>query len=353
MTNISRAQATQKTKKTYAGLQTTKRTPLKAIAQKLKLRKKPTMPKTNAKTSTRKSTKKISSKKTKGKPYRIEHIEIEGLNLRYLIREGTDKSTPLFLINGIGANLELCIPFVETLHEKEVIIFDIPGTGGSEDPLKVRRFKGIARLASKFLDALGYGQVDVAGVSWGGALAQQFAHQYPKRTRRLILAATTPGMVMVPAKFKVLYNMITPKRYISKNFMRKVAGKIYGGRIRRNPNLVEDLSATIIPPRARGYVYQLLAGLGWTSFHWLHTVEQPTLILAGDDDPLVRPVNAKIMSLLIPNCRLEIIPGGGHLFLLHNSKAVTPTIRDFLNMPDVNLDDLESEHEKEEWAELR
>jgi len=291
------------------------------------------------------SNSKKSSKKdtiqTKGKEHRIEHINIDGLDLRYLIREGTDRSTPLFLINGIGANLELCIPFIETLNEKEVIIFDIPGTGGSEDPLKIRRFKGIARLANKFLDALGYGQVDVAGVSWGGALAQQFAHQYPKRTRRLILAATTPGMVMVPAKFKVLYNMITPKRYISKSFMRKVAGKIYGGRIRRNPKLVEELSATIIPPRARGYVYQLLAGLGWTSFHWLHTVEQPTLILAGGDDPLVRPVNAKIMSLLIPNCSLEIIPGGGHLFLLHNPKAVTPLIRDFLDKEDINLDELE------------
>lgn len=342
---------------TQNAVKKTKKATVTPISKKLIARKKSKMSKTAPKTAPKVTPKKSATKAvkkspSKGNPYRIEHIEIEGLNLRYLIREGTDKSTPLFLINGIGANLELCIPFVETLHEKEVIIFDIPGTGGSEDPLKVRRFKGIARLANKFLDAMGYGRVDVAGVSWGGALAQQFAHQYPERTRRLILAATTAGMVMVPAKFKVLYNMVTPKRYISKNFMRKVAGKIYGGRVRRNPKLIEELSATIIPPRARGYVYQLLAGLGWTSFHWLHTVEQPTLILAGDDDPLVRPVNAKIMSLLIPNCRLEIIPGGGHLFLLHNSKAVTPTIREFLNKPDVNLDELEIEQEKEEWPEL-
>jgi len=287
------------------------------------------------------STAKKKKASSKGRPYTIDYLEVDGLKLRYLLREGTDGKTPLLLINGIGANLELCIPFIETLHEKEVIIFDIPGTGGSEDPIKVRRFKGIAKLANTLLDRLGYGQVDVAGVSWGGALAQQFAHQYPKRTRRLILAATTAGMVMVPAKLNVLYNMITPKRYISKTFMRKVAGKIYGGRIRRNPDLVHELSAKIIPPRARGYVYQLLAGLGWTSFHWLHTVEQPTMILAGGDDPLVRPVNAKIMSLLIPNCKLEIIPGGGHLFLLHNAKAVTPMIREFLNKPDINLDELE------------
>ena len=277
----------------------------------------------------------------KSKPYKIDYVVVDGIRLRYLIREGTDNSTPLLLINGIGANLELCIPFIETLHEKEVIIFDIPGTGDSDTPIKIRRFKHLSRLAKDLLDTLGYGRVDVAGVSWGGALAQQFARQYPKRVRRLILAATTAGMVMVPAKLKVLRNMITPRRYISKNFMRKVAGTIYGGRVRRDPEMIDEMTSRIIPPRTRGYIYQLLAGLGWTSFHWLHTLDQPTMLLAGDDDPLVRPVNARLMSLLIPNCRLEIIPGGGHLFLLHNAKAVTPIIRDFLNKPTVNLDDLE------------
>jgi len=288
-----------------------------------------------------KKSKIMKSTNNQGLPHKIDYIEVDGIRLRYLIREGTDHSTPLFLINGIGANLELCIPFIETLHEKEVIIFDIPGTGDSETPIKIRRFKHLSKLANELLDKLGYGEIDVAGVSWGGALAQQFAHQYPKRTRRLILAATSAGMVMVPAKLKVLRNMITPRRYISKGFMKKVSGTIYGGRIRRNPEMVTELTSRIIPPKTRGYVYQLLAGLGWTSFHWLHTLSQPTLLLAGDDDPLVRPVNAKLMSLLIPNCRLELVPGGGHLFLLHNAKAVTPTIREFLNKPEPNLDALE------------
>ncbi len=288
-----------------------------------------------------KKSKNMKASKTEGLAHTIDYIEVDGIRLRYLIREGTDNSTPLFLINGIGANLELCIPFIETMHEKEIIIFDIPGTGDSQVPVKIRRFKHLSKLASDLLDKLGYGEVDVAGVSWGGALAQQFAHQYPKRTRRLILAATTAGMVMVPAKFKVLRNMVTPRRYISKSFMKKVSGTIYGGRIRRNPEMVTELTSRIIPPKTRGYIYQLLAGLGWTSFHWLHTLSQPTLLLAGDDDPLVRPVNAKLMSLLIPNCRLELVPGGGHLFLLHNAKAVTPIIREFLNKPEPNLDALE------------
>ena len=78
-----------------------------------------------------------------------------------------------------------------------------------------RRFSGLARLANKLLDRLGYQQVDVIGVSWGGALAQQFARQYPQRCRRLVLAATSPGAVMVPGRPSVLSKMITPRRYLS------------------------------------------------------------------------------------------------------------------------------------------
>ena len=82
--------------------------------------------------------------------------------------------------------------------EREILIFDVPGIGRSEMSWRPRRFSGLARLANKLLDRLGYQRVDVVGVSWGGALAQQFARQYPDRCRRLVLAATSPGAVMVP-----------------------------------------------------------------------------------------------------------------------------------------------------------
>ena len=48
---------------------------------------------------------------------------------------------------------------------------------------------------------------------------------------------------------------------------------------------------------------------------WLWTLKQPTLILAGGDDPIVPPVNARIMACPMPNARLEIVDDG-HLFLV-------------------------------------
>jgi poly(3-hydroxyoctanoate) depolymerase len=262
-------------------------------------------------------------------PLKIDYIDVDGVLLRVAIRSARG-GTPLLLFNGIGANLELVLPFIEALHDHEVIVFDMPGVGRSPMWWVPRRFGGIARLTSHLLDRLGSRTVDVAGVSWGGAVAQQFARQYPERCRRLILAATSAGVVMVPGRPSALLKMSTPQRYLSPQFMQKAAGTIYGGEVRNRPDLVTAHTARVIPPQFLGYVYQLVAGVGWTSIHWLHKLKQPTLIMAGSDDPLVPPVNARLLSLLIPDNRLVIIPGGGHLFMLHCLDQVVPVIRDFL-----------------------
>jgi len=113
------------------------------------------------------------------------------------------------------------------------------------------------------------------------------------------------------------------------------APEIYGGEIRDQPELIRAHSSRIVPPTTQGYLYQLLAGLGWTSLWWLHRLRQPTLILAGSDDRLVPPINARLLALLIPNNRLHIIPGGGHLFMLHRLDDVVPLICEFLDRPAV------------------
>lgn len=263
---------------------------------------------------------------------KIEFVDVDGVMLRVAVRPG--RGVPLLLFNGIGANLEVVFPFIAALRDREVIIYDMPGIGRSPLWLVPRRFGGLARLSNRLLDRLGYREVDVAGVSWGGAVAQQFARQYPQRCRRLVLAATSAGAVMVPGRPSALMKMTTPRRYLSPLYMQQAAGAIYGGEVRDHPELINAHSARIIAPRFLGYLYQLFAGVGWTSIHWLHKLRQPTLIMAGSDDPLVPPVNARILSLLIPNNRLHIVAGGGHLFMLHCLDEVGPAIREFLDAPD-------------------
>jgi poly(3-hydroxyalkanoate) depolymerase len=243
-------------------------------------------------------------------------------------RAGT--GTPLLMFNGIGGNIELLSPFAEQMDGRELITFDVPGVGQSALPVMPYRLRHIATLGLAVLKHFGHAQADVLGVSWGGAVAQQFAHSFGANCRRLILCATATGALMVPARPSVLLKMATPKRYINRDHSREIAGDIYGGDFRRDPALAENFYRHVRWQSRAGYYFQLGAAWGWTSIHWLHRLRQPTLILAGDDDPLIPVVNARLMARLIPRSELQIFDCG-HLFLFTRGPQSVAAIAGFLD----------------------
>jgi poly(3-hydroxyalkanoate) depolymerase len=261
-------------------------------------------------------------------------ITVRGQRLRVAIRKGDGARTPLLLLmNGIGVNLEVLQPFVDALDPAiEVIRFDVPGTGGSPAPHIPYRFSMQALLVTHMLDQLGYQQIDVLGVSWGGALAQQFAFQYAIRCRRLILVSTGTGALMVPGNPSALAKIATPRRYQDPVYMAQIAGEIYGGKMRTRPELAHEFAQTARLGSVLGYFYQLLGAVGWTSIPWLRTLRQPTLILHGDDDPLVPLINAKIMQRLIPRAKLYIFHDG-HLGLGTSARELAQVVDRFLIDP--------------------
>ena len=257
-------------------------------------------------------------------------VTVDGIELRVSVTSGTSAGPPLLICNGIGANLELLDNFTERLSGIETIVFDAPGIGGSGPPRRPYRMRGLARLAVALLAELGYdGPVDVLGLSWGGALAQQLALQYPNVCRRLILAATSPGAVMVPGKVSTLLQLINPRRYRDTDHLLRIGSDLYGGTFRRSPELLARHARHIMPPQGVGYLYQLLAVWGWTSAVWLRTLRQPTLVMAGNDDPIVPLVNAKLMAAWIRDARLSVIDDG-HLFLVTRPVESAAIIRRFL-----------------------
>ena len=255
--------------------------------------------------------------------------EVGGQTLRVGIKRGDKARRPLLFFNGIGANIELVASFLDALDGPEAIVFDVPGVGGSPAPMLPYRPSTIARLSARLLDQLGHAQVDVMGVSWGGVLAQQFAFQQSRRCRRLVLAATSPGQLMVPGKPSALLKMATPRRYKDPDYLRKVAGDLYGGALRTSPDLVDKHLRHVKWSSDYGYYLQLAAGIGWSSLPWLAFISQPTLVMAGSDDPIVPPVNGRILAKLIPGARFVTIDDG-HLFLLTSAEESAGIVSDFL-----------------------
>ena len=117
-------------------------------------------------------------------------------------------------------------------------------------------------------------------ISVGGAAAQAFADACRRRCGRLILCATTPGVVMVPSTPGVLWKMATPRRYMNADYARAISGDIYGGDFRKNPALATELFRHVKYKSRLGYYLQLLAASGWTSIHRLPGLRQDAVVHA-------------------------------------------------------------------------
>jgi poly(3-hydroxyalkanoate) depolymerase len=257
-------------------------------------------------------------------------MQVSGIRLRVRV---SGSGPPLMLLMGIGANIEMWQPLAKDLAGRELIAYDVPGAGGSGAPRWPLGMGQHAKVAGKLLDRLGYSTVDVLGVSWGGLLAQKFAITQPARVRRLVLAATMPGVGSALGRPSALRVLMTPRRYYSREYFNRVAADLYGGRVRTHP---ESVSAEIQyrlarPPSPTGYLAQIAATWTYSGFPILHRIQAPTLIMAGDDDPIVPLVNAHLLKWLIPEAELSVVRGGGHLFLLDGTRDVASTITRFLD----------------------
>lgn len=237
---------------------------------------------------------------------------------------------PILFFNGIGANIEAVAPLAEALTERPFIMFDMPGVGGSPEPLVPYNPFTMSWIANELLKRFDAPVVDVMGISWGGAMAQHFTLQHGDHVRRLVLAATTAGMIMVPGNPAALTKMANPRRYVDAAFMEKHFRTLYGGLTGGKAEHINRLT----PPTPRGYVYQLLCMLGWTSLPALPFLKKETLIMMGEEDQIVPVINGRMLESLIPNSRLEIFEQGGHLFMLTHREQTISSIRGFLDAPE-------------------
>jgi poly(3-hydroxyalkanoate) depolymerase len=257
-------------------------------------------------------------------------VSVGGRRLRVAVRPGTGGAPPLLVCNGIGTPLEALAPFTAALDPAITVVrFDVPGAGGSPPTRLPYSVPWLARLAGRMMTALGYGRFDVLGISWGGGLAQQLAAQYPRRCRRLVLVATSTGSLMIPARPRILLHLSSPRRHRDPVHAARIAGTVYGGALRHRPELAAPVTGSGPQASRRGYLYQLLASAGWTSLPWLRLIKQPTLILAGDDDPIIPLPNARLMAALLPAARLHVYHDG-HLGLLTRAGELARLVSDFL-----------------------
>ena len=248
-----------------------------------------------------------------GRALRIGTAVLGRQRVRYAIGGRADAARTLLLFNGFGANVETMAAFMSHFRRTRVVAFDVPGVGSSPAPHLPYRLHEVAQLAGRLLDHLQVERADVFGVSWGGAAAQEFAIQHPQRCRTLTLAATSVGLVMAPARPHALLQWLNPRHCL-------------------DPALLPGLNLQVMhAPGLLGYLYQLLALWGWTSWHRLHHVQAPTLVLMGEDDPFVAPINGHIVASCLRNAVLESVDCG-HLFVFERAGETARRVERFVEV---------------------
>ncbi|WP_374396987.1 alpha/beta fold hydrolase [Sphingopyxis sp.] len=239
-----------------------------------------------------------------GRPEISTH-HVYGLTLRVARWRAGASGTPLLFLNGIGADIAAAAPLLAQIHGREVWTLDMPGVGGSPDAILPYSAPTMAAIVMEIADRFDQAQIDLAGFSWGGALAQQIAVQFPGRIRRMVLMATTPSVGAPGIGWAALLD---------------------------DDMLASGLKLPTATPL--GLTYQTMAMAGWTSAAMLpHLKNTPVLILMGERDGVVPAGHGQAIADLIDGAALEVVPGS-HLFPFTHAAKIATRISEFLDRPD-------------------
>jgi poly(3-hydroxyoctanoate) depolymerase len=252
-------------------------------------------------------------------PVRTEVMRMAGRPVR-VVTYG--HGTPLLLLNGIGAPVELWRPLLPHLGDVQAIAFDAPGSGATPPGQWPMSIHGHARLALDVLDRLDCPSAAVLGFSFGGLVAQELAHCARSRVERLVLASTSCGWGGIPGSLPALLGLGSPDRYASSTAFATA----------RSDGEPPATAPPLTSPAAdrRGRFFQAAAAVSWSSAWWLWQVRQPALVVTGDLDTVVPSVNSAILATLLPVARLHVVRGGGHLCILEQAAELGPLLRSFL-----------------------
>jgi pimeloyl-ACP methyl ester carboxylesterase len=262
---------------------------------------------------------------------RVRERDVRISGLRIHIRE-VGEGQPVLLLNGLGAPTAWWSTLEGRLDGVRLIEFDAPGVGGSQTPWLPARVEYLGWLAARVLDHVKVERADVLGYSLGGMIAQHLAARSPQRVRRLVLCSTGCGFGGVAAGLTKLLNVATPLRYLSKDLYDRTIPGLVGGRARNDPEFLARHSERRFaqPPNKRGYMLQVTALGAWSSLPLLSRIEAPALVVTGDDDPLMPMPNAYLLARRIPDARLHVAAGEGHLLLMDEQSAAFDPIGAFL-----------------------
>jgi 3-oxoadipate enol-lactonase len=249
--------------------------------------------------------------------------------------ERRGEGPPLVLVHGLGYGRWGWEPVVDGLADRfEVILFDNRGIGGSDVPPGPYTAAEMAADVERVLDEARLDSAHVLGTSLGGMIAQEFALTRPGRVDRLVLACTTPGgpeafplpegTLQLIAEAPLLEPVVALRRFVE--------NALAPATVAERPELVERIVARRLgaPQDPAAWVAQAAAGAVFDRFAAMGRISAPTLVQHGTEDRVVDVRNASVLAAGIPDARLELFEGGGHLYFWEQPERFVASVAAFL-----------------------
>ncbi len=248
--------------------------------------------------------------------------------------EEAGEGPALVLISGLGGHAGLwSLQLPALARGRRVITFDNRGAGRTSAPDKPYSIAGMADDAAQLLERLGVEQASVAGYDMGSAIALELAATHPDRVASLALIGTA---ARPDGRQRLVIEGWVAARHSSlsrEQTFALTAPWLYTSTLledqQRHPQAVESGANDPYPAQDHAYARQAQAFLAYDATARLAAVDQPALVLAGEEDILVAPASASALAEALPNGTLRELPGG-HAGLVEHPQAYAAALREFL-----------------------
>jgi pimeloyl-ACP methyl ester carboxylesterase len=259
----------------------------------------------------------------------VDSVMVDGRRIAYH-RAGS--GPPLLLLHGGWSDgREWWLQLEDLSDEFDVVAWDAPGCGGSDDPPTDATLEAYADAVAGFVSALGLDRPHVCGLSWGGGLALAVYRRHPELPRSLVLASAYAGwrgslpQEEVEARIRRVREEIDrpPETWIDDY----LPGFFAGG---MPPEVLARVRSIMLDVRAAGTLAMLSAFADADLRDVLPTVAVPTLLLYGDADVRSPLAVANALHAAIPDSELVVLPGVGHVTNLEAPAAFAAEVRRFL-----------------------
>lgn len=246
------------------------------------------------------------------------------LDLNHLL-EGPEDAPVLVLSNSLGTALEMWDDQAPVLRERfRLLRYDTRGHGGSPAPPGPYAIEDLGLDVIRLLDRLGVERASLCGLSVGGMTGMWLAAEAPERVERLVLLCTS---ALLGPKIVWDERIATATERGMDALVDGVIERWFTPAFRQEkPATVEKLARTLRDTDPEGYAGCCAAIRDMDLRDRLPSIEAPTLVVSGAEDPATPPGHGRLIRDAIPGAHFEVVPGAAHIANVERPEEITALI---------------------------